>query len=137
MCNLIYIYIYFQIRHIRIASGSVHDESHGAHQSGHSNQSQTSDGCKQSMKLSKMFVCKVCGKEYKHIYSYRSHYKIHTDDCYKCEYCGKKFGRKSNYKEHVRIHTNEKPYKCKYCAKGFKQRHGYLIHALQIYTQYI
>eukprot|EP01084_Bolivina_argentea_P238988 401573_1 len=46
------------------------------------------------------FQCEICHKQYKHLCNLKTHFRIHTDNCYKCKYCGKKFGRKSNCTEH-------------------------------------
>ena len=63
-----------------------------------------------------------CGKRYKHRYSLKAHYKIHTPDCFICKICHKRYPAQMKLEEHFRVHTKLKPYKC-FCGKAFTQNH--------------
>jgi len=65
-----------------------------------------------------MFVCEVCGKEYKKKIHMNEHLKSHSGEGRKnCEICSQTFRTNSTYKQHKKIH--DKINECKECGKCF------------------
>jgi len=52
------------------------------------------------------FVCKVCGKIYRHKTSLARHLKDHEDNLFDCDECSKRFSRKDNLYAHKRVVHN-------------------------------
>ena len=52
------------------------------------------------------FVCKVCGKIYRHKASLARHLKDHEDNLFDCDECSKRFSRKDNLYAHKRVVHN-------------------------------
>nr|XP_054590886.1 zinc finger protein 37 isoform X1 [Nothobranchius furzeri] len=71
----------------------------------------------------KPFLCKICGKSFRHNSIFIHHMRTHTGEKpFPCVTCGKRFSQKSNLTKHMRTHTGEKPYSCKKCGKCFSQK---------------
>lgn len=59
---------------------------------------------------SKIFICTVCSRRFKKIYSLRSHMQVHQGSRpFACEFCQKTFTRKNDCSRHMKIHleTND------------------------------
>lgn len=70
----------------------------------------------------RLLKCKVCGKEFLHLSSFKNHVRIHTGSRpYACTFCDKKFSLSYNCRVHERIHTGYRPFVCKVCNKGFNR----------------
>ncbi|KAJ8869662.1 hypothetical protein PR048_028655 [Dryococelus australis] len=70
----------------------------------------------------KVWLCYVCGKEFKHLYTLSRHIPIHTGERnYKCNTCGKSFRQLSTLTQHRTIHSGAKPYICEVCTKTFNR----------------
>uniref|UniRef100_A0AAQ4NYY1 C2H2-type domain-containing protein n=1 Tax=Gasterosteus aculeatus aculeatus TaxID=481459 RepID=A0AAQ4NYY1_GASAC len=78
----------------------------------------------------KPFMCKKCGKYFKHKNGLLSHVKrAHSvDQPYVCITCGRRFIHESACKNHKRAHSDEKAFSCKTCGKTFKFSCGLKVH---------
>ncbi|OWF43280.1 Transcription factor E4F1 [Mizuhopecten yessoensis] len=79
-------------------------------------------------------TCHLCQKEFKSLWGYKCHKKIHAislgqpDDCFKCFECGKFCQSVSHLRRHMRCHSEEKPFKCGKCGKAYKHNNGLKVH---------
>lgn len=74
-------------------------------------------------KVTKMFECHECGKEYKTNVKLLLHLTSHTGlKPYGCDMCDARFSVLIEMNKHKMSHTGEKPYKCNYCPAAFLLR---------------
>ncbi|KAK5638728.1 hypothetical protein RI129_013023 [Pyrocoelia pectoralis] len=73
-------------------------------------------------KLSKVWECRICSKEFGHQYTLMRHLPTHTDERkYRCNVCGKAFRQMSTLSQHRAIHSSDRPYICEICHKTFNR----------------
>ncbi|XP_008333407.1 zinc finger protein 420-like [Cynoglossus semilaevis] len=85
-------------------------------------------------KLTKLLMCRVCGKEFNCQSSHINHMKTHSGEKpHQCATCGKSFSRVADLRRHTRTHTGEKPYSCIYCGKEFPY-HSSLTNHVRVHT---
>lgn len=66
------------------------------------------------------FLCTLCPKKFKCIYSLKMHTYSHSDEChYPCDKCGKAFKTDYLLRRHVKRHSQERRHFCPDCGKGF------------------
>ncbi|XP_065161146.1 LOW QUALITY PROTEIN: zinc finger protein 569-like [Atheta coriaria] len=77
-------------------------------------------------RLSKRFLCDICGKRFTNAKNFKIHIKNHSGDVktklisgYSCSTCKKVFRTMSNLKEHVNYCSGNLPFKCTKCHKKF------------------
>lgn len=76
----------------------------------------------QDDKLSKVWECRICAKEFGHQYTLMRHLPTHTDERkYQCNVCGKAFRQMSTLSQHRAIHSADRPYICEMCQKTFNR----------------
>ncbi|KAB0798110.1 hypothetical protein PPYR_09103 [Photinus pyralis] len=76
----------------------------------------------QDDKLSKVWECRICAKEFGHQYTLMRHLPTHTDERkYQCNVCGKAFRQMSTLSQHRAIHSADRPYICEMCHKTFNR----------------
>ncbi|XP_011501686.1 PREDICTED: zinc finger protein 888-like [Ceratosolen solmsi marchali] len=67
------------------------------------------------------FKCSICGRMYKILKNFYSHYEKHyTINKHACEICGKTFTRNWTLRIHASVHSDAKPFNCNECSKTFK-----------------
>ncbi|XP_033121894.1 zinc finger protein 18-like, partial [Anneissia japonica] len=66
----------------------------------------------------KKYICSICGKNLKNIYTLEYHEKSHSKP-EQCSLCPKSFTTPGTLKRHMVVHTQETRFKCKYCPKEF------------------
>eukprot|EP00092_Neocalanus_flemingeri_P017605 GFUD01019047.1.p1 GENE.GFUD01019047.1~~GFUD01019047.1.p1 ORF type:complete len:399 (+),score=82.24 GFUD01019047.1:185-1381(+) len=65
-----------------------------------------------------LFVCELCGKEYKKRSDMNEHANTHSGEAaFKCETCNQIFNTSTSYREHKNMHN--KTHECKECGKCF------------------
>lgn len=73
-------------------------------------------------KLTKIWQCTVCGREFQHHYTYLRHLPTHTNvRDFVCKLCGKAFRQLSTLSQHGVIHSQERPFTCEVCHKNFNR----------------
>lgn len=95
------------------------------------------------------YVCKICGKAYKYVLSYRKHLSTHKNKNqkeksqsdhlrkYECPDCGMSFIRRTRLISHLRVHRAREAVtipKCDQCNKKFTSARSWLSH-LQIHKE--
>ncbi|KAL1775110.1 zinc finger protein 648 [Sigmodon hispidus] len=71
-------------------------------------------------RVSKPYVCQLCGKAYSHRSTLQQHRRLHTGERpYRCPFCDKAYTWSSDHRKHIRTHTGEKPYGCPDCGRAF------------------
>ena len=74
-------------------------------------------------------VCNVCGKAFMTRGTLVTHALLHTGEkTFLCRFCGKSFRLKVEMQRHERSHTGEKPFVCKVCNKAFAHRESLVTH---------
>jgi transcription elongation factor Elf1 len=74
-------------------------------------------------------VCNVCGKAFMTRGTLVTHSLLHTGEkTFLCRFCGKNFRLKVEMQRHERSHTGEKPFVCKVCNKAFAHRESLVTH---------
>ncbi|XP_026168384.1 zinc finger protein 33A-like isoform X1 [Mastacembelus armatus] len=82
-----------------------------------------------------VFICGVCGIEFKDVHHLRRHSVVHTGlKPYKCSVCQRAFNQPSHLKSHMRLHTGERPYKCQQCDKCFNHNVSLKSHVQRYHT---
>uniref|UniRef100_A0A2H8TLU4 Zinc finger protein 544 n=1 Tax=Melanaphis sacchari TaxID=742174 RepID=A0A2H8TLU4_9HEMI len=80
-------------------------------------------------KKKRIFVCKICCKQFNDQSNYRRHTINHVNtNKFKCRFCEKQFTVEYNLKVHIRLHTGESPYKCDICHLTFYRNDIMLTH---------
>ncbi|KAK3930390.1 Zinc finger protein 287 [Frankliniella fusca] len=80
-------------------------------------------------KMSALFVCLQCQREYDNILSLKQHLQMHSwaKPC-KCPECGDCFRGANDLKVHMRVHTGERPFQCPVCHERFTQKGNLNVH---------
>ena len=74
-----------------------------------------------------LFVCEICGKEYKKKGSKLEHANTHSGEpVYKCDICHQTFNTKTAFRHHLNIHEGKN--KCEECGKCFGSPRNLDIH---------
>lgn len=77
----------------------------------------------------KKFVCELCSKEVKTVYSLRRHMKIHSGQRpHVCDICDRSFIESGNLRKHIRMHRKEKKHQCNQCGFRFYERNKLMSH---------
>lgn len=83
-------------------------------------------------------TCHLCNKEFKSLWGFKCHKKIHAislgqpDECFKCFVCGKFCQSVSHLRRHMRCHSEDKPFKCEKCGKSYKHNNGLKVHQCRV-----
>ncbi|XP_031626973.1 zinc finger protein 16-like [Contarinia nasturtii] len=77
-----------------------------------------------AIRIQKNFQCDICGDEFSHKQSVRSHIMakhVHKGKKpFQCTECGKCYRLKFSLKTHMLCHSGERPFVCEVCGKSFR-----------------
>ncbi|XP_076063389.1 uncharacterized protein LOC143038258 isoform X2 [Oratosquilla oratoria] len=104
-------------------------------------------GGEKAAREEKYFKCSHCGEEFKFMYDFKVHSRIHVfqelvagkdshppacrKQIWTCNECGKPFIRASHLYSHMKTHTGDKHYKCDACGKRFDYESSLKVHVAQ------
>ncbi|XP_024143495.1 zinc finger protein ZFMSA12A [Oryzias melastigma] len=75
------------------------------------------------MTRERSFLCHICCKAFYCNRTLKTHLMIHSSERpFVCQDCGKSFLAKGDLKNHQRVHTGERPYVCSHCGQRFKNK---------------
>ena len=79
----------------------------------------------------KKFQCKICGRGFPLMNSFRNHFRIHTNSRpYKCKLCPKTFKQLGHVKDHLLSHSSKFIDTCRICGKEYKRNGSLKLHIL-------
>lgn len=82
-------------------------------------------------KQRKIYICDVCGKQFKSKYNHDVHKTTHTNEYpLSCDICQRPFKYKELLTRHMAIHSGSKRKKCEYCERTFSSKLGLKNHIL-------
>ncbi|CAK1599535.1 unnamed protein product [Parnassius mnemosyne] len=65
------------------------------------------------------YTCSVCGKQFKHAFSLKTHLHVHEIGKFPCSICKKLLKSKPSYQAHMQRHNNIHNYSCEDCGRTF------------------